>query len=124
MFYYIYNIKNYIHSLQRFNVALTRAKALTIIIGNPNILCKNEHWKLLWDYCKEHNGYIPFKRLPLKKNCKIAKLMGNLQTDSCNDSGTSNATNLIVTEEKEKRKTEALFDVLVRKMESLTLRID
>ncbi|XP_012063839.1 PREDICTED: putative helicase MOV-10 [Atta cephalotes] len=107
---------------KRFNVALTRAKALTIIIGNPNILCKNEHWKLLWDYCKEHNGYIPFKQLPLKKNCKIAKLMGNLQTYSCNDSGTS--TNLIVTEQKEKRKTEALFDVLVRKMESLTLRID
>ncbi|KYN40403.1 Putative helicase MOV-10 [Trachymyrmex septentrionalis] len=106
---------------KRFNVALTRAKALTIIIGNPNVLCKSEHWKLLWNYCKEHNGYIPFKRLPLKTNCELAKLMGNLQIYSCNDSGISNTTNLTVTKEKEKRKTEALFDVLVSKMESLTV---
>lgn len=106
---------------KRFNVALTRAKALTIIIGDPNILCKDERWKLLWDYCKEHNGYVPFQRLPLKKNREI-KLMNNLYTYLCNDSDTSNATNLI--EKKGKRKTEVLFDVLVRKMESLTLRID
>ncbi|KYN14070.1 Putative helicase MOV-10 [Trachymyrmex cornetzi] len=70
---------------KRFNVALTRAKALTIIIGNPNILCKDEHWKLLWDYCKEHNGYVPFKRLPLKKNSNVVKLINNLQAYSRND---------------------------------------
>ncbi|KYM99302.1 Putative helicase mov-10-B.1 [Cyphomyrmex costatus] len=70
---------------KRFNVALTRAKALTIIIGNPNILCTNKHWNFLWNYCKEHNGYVSFKQLPLKKNSKVAKLMGNLQTHSCTD---------------------------------------
>ncbi|KYQ47345.1 Putative helicase MOV-10 [Trachymyrmex zeteki] len=109
---------------KRFNVALTRAKALTIIIGNPKILRTNEHWKLLWDYCKEHNGYVPFKQLPLKKNSKVAKLMDNLQAYSCNDSSTSSATNLSVTENEGKRKTVTLFDVLVHKMESLILMTD
>lgn len=120
----MYIVKSYIYSLQRFNVALTRAKALTIIIGNPKILRTNEHWKLLWDYCKEHNGYVPFKQLPLKKNSKVAKLMDNLQAYSCNDSSTSSATNLSVTENEGKRKTVTLFDVLVHKMESLILMTD
>jgi helicase MOV-10 len=31
-------------STQRFNVAVTRAKALLIVIGNPNILRHDEHW--------------------------------------------------------------------------------
>ena len=30
--------------LQRFNVAVTRAKALMIVIGNPNILRHNASW--------------------------------------------------------------------------------
>lgn len=29
---------------QRFNVAITRAKALLIVIGNPNILSRDESW--------------------------------------------------------------------------------
>ncbi|KAL3828774.1 hypothetical protein ACJIZ3_017576 [Penstemon smallii] len=42
---------------RRFNVALTRAKSLLIVIGNPHILCKDPHWnKLLW-YCVDNGCY-------------------------------------------------------------------
>ncbi|XP_011684301.1 PREDICTED: putative helicase MOV-10, partial [Wasmannia auropunctata] len=51
---------------KRFNVALTRAKALMIIIGNPRILCINKHWEVLWEYCKKNGGYVPFEQLPLR----------------------------------------------------------
>ncbi|XP_033744522.1 putative helicase MOV-10 [Pecten maximus] len=42
---------------KRFNVTLTRAKALLIVIGNPQTLSHDEHWKSFIDYCKENGGY-------------------------------------------------------------------
>lgn len=47
-----------------------------IIIGNPDIICTNKHWEVLWKYCKEHNACIPFEQLPLNKNI-IAKFKNN-----------------------------------------------
>ncbi|KAI3730261.1 hypothetical protein L1987_61430 [Smallanthus sonchifolius] len=42
---------------RRFNVAITRARSLLIAIGNPHIICKDEHWnKLLW-HCVENDSY-------------------------------------------------------------------
>ncbi|OMO98913.1 putative RNA helicase SDE3 [Corchorus olitorius] len=42
---------------KRFNVAITRAKSLLIIVGNPHIVCKDPYWeKLLW-HCSENNSY-------------------------------------------------------------------
>jgi hypothetical protein len=35
----------------RFNVAITRAKALLIVVGNPKILWLDEHWKELIQSC-------------------------------------------------------------------------
>jgi helicase MOV-10 len=37
-------------------VAVTRAKALLIIVGNPNILQYDKYWKELIRYCKENNA--------------------------------------------------------------------
>nr|KAG5690384.1 hypothetical protein BaRGS_002341 [Batillaria attramentaria] len=36
---------------KRFNVAMTRAKALLVVIGNPNVLACNRSWKHFIDYC-------------------------------------------------------------------------
>ncbi|KAK9292346.1 hypothetical protein L1049_020312 [Liquidambar formosana] len=42
---------------RRFNVAITRAKSLLVIVGNPHIVCKDPYWnKLLW-YCSDNNSY-------------------------------------------------------------------
>ncbi|GAB2294816.1 Probable RNA helicase sde3 [Dionaea muscipula] len=42
---------------RRFNVAVTRAKSLLIIIGNPHIICKDRYWeKLLW-HCADNSSY-------------------------------------------------------------------
>ncbi|XP_006306654.2 probable RNA helicase SDE3 [Capsella rubella] len=42
---------------RRFNVAITRAISLLVIIGNPHIICKDMNWnKLLWR-CVDNNAY-------------------------------------------------------------------
>ena len=35
---------------KRFNVAITRAKALLVLVGNPNILSGDEHWRELIEH--------------------------------------------------------------------------
>jgi helicase MOV-10 len=43
---------------KRFNVAITRAKALLIIVGNPHVLSQDRCWNELLRYCRENNSYI------------------------------------------------------------------
>ncbi|XP_041457695.1 putative helicase MOV-10 [Lytechinus variegatus] len=42
---------------KRFNVAVTRAKALLVIVGNPFMLSKDEHWNQMLKFCIENGGY-------------------------------------------------------------------
>ncbi|KAK9288065.1 hypothetical protein L1049_016511 [Liquidambar formosana] len=43
---------------RRFNVAITRARSLLIIIGNPHIVSKDPYWnKLLW-HCSDNESYL------------------------------------------------------------------
>ncbi|CAD1469051.1 unnamed protein product, partial [Heterotrigona itama] len=43
---------------KRSNVAVTRAKDLLIIVGNPFILSEERYWYILWQYCKKNNACI------------------------------------------------------------------
>ncbi|KAK3556979.1 hypothetical protein QTP70_022320 [Hemibagrus guttatus] len=45
---------------KRFNVAMTRAKALLIVVGNPVILSKNPTWQRFLQYCEQEQGYTGF----------------------------------------------------------------
>ncbi|KAJ8399528.1 hypothetical protein AAFF_G00409390 [Aldrovandia affinis] len=45
---------------KRFNVAVTRAKALLIVVGNPVILNKDPTWERFISYCSEEKGYTGF----------------------------------------------------------------
>ena len=43
-------------SFQRFNVAITRAQALLILIGNPDMLCMDTNWtRLAKDFSFNHS---------------------------------------------------------------------
>ena len=39
------------------NVAVTRAKCLLIVVGNPLLMAKDEHWGSLLKMCVERGGY-------------------------------------------------------------------
>ncbi|KAF0022536.1 hypothetical protein F2P81_025162 [Scophthalmus maximus] len=43
--------------LQRFNVAVTRAKALLIVVGNPRVLNTDATWASFMQHCSEGGGY-------------------------------------------------------------------
>ena len=44
-------------SEQRFNVAITRAKALLVVVGDPNTLINDTSWKELLHYAVENDAY-------------------------------------------------------------------
>ncbi|EDQ86851.1 uncharacterized protein MONBRDRAFT_33641 [Monosiga brevicollis MX1] len=45
----------------RFNVAVSRARELLIVVGNPRVLWVDERWRFLISYAHQHNGYIGCK---------------------------------------------------------------
>uniref|UniRef100_A0AAQ5ZNY7 RNA helicase n=1 Tax=Amphiprion ocellaris TaxID=80972 RepID=A0AAQ5ZNY7_AMPOC len=45
---------------KRFNVAVTRARSLLIIVGNPVILNKDPTWEKFINYCVKENAYTGF----------------------------------------------------------------
>jgi len=47
---------------KRFNVSVTRAKALLVVVGNPNILWHDKQWYQLLQYCRDNRAYkgIPY----------------------------------------------------------------
>ena len=46
-----------LRNARRFNVALSRAKALTIVVGNPSMLAQEENWRDLLVYAMENGAY-------------------------------------------------------------------
>jgi superfamily I DNA and/or RNA helicase len=42
---------------KRFNVALTRAQALLIVVGNATLLSIDENWKIFIDFVIKNEGY-------------------------------------------------------------------
>ena len=61
-----YNL-GFLSNPKRFNVAVTRAKALLIIVGNPYVLGEDKHWGDLLKFCKENGGYTGCKHVKVEK---------------------------------------------------------
>ncbi|XP_043859479.1 helicase MOV-10 [Dromiciops gliroides] len=59
----------FLRNPKRFNVAVTRAKALLIIVGNPLLLCQDPEWKTFLCFCKENGGYTgcPFPNMEVEE---------------------------------------------------------
>ncbi|XP_041438008.1 putative helicase MOV-10 isoform X1 [Xenopus laevis] len=63
---------------KRFNVAVTRAKALLILIGNPRILSKDPNWSKFLKYCSDNGGYTGFPLKDALDDGDIADLLADL----------------------------------------------
>nr|XP_061802711.1 putative helicase mov-10-B.2 [Nerophis lumbriciformis] len=46
---------------KRFNVAMTRAQALLIVVGNPTVLSTEDSWKRFIIYCQKAGAYLGYK---------------------------------------------------------------
>lgn len=55
----------FIGNPKRFNVTVSRAKALLLVIGDPFLLVHDENWAKFIKYCLEHDAV---------KGCNIAEL--------------------------------------------------
>ncbi|XP_034626490.1 helicase MOV-10 [Trachemys scripta elegans] len=70
---------------KRFNVAITRAKALLIIVGNPTVLSKDPHWNTFLRYCTAKGGYTgcPYAEESLEEDILLEELSSlHLSTQS------------------------------------------
>ncbi|SCV71091.1 BQ2448_2679 [Microbotryum intermedium] len=47
-----------IHEPKRFNVAMTRAKELLIVVGNPNALLVDSDWAAFYQFCRRNDAYV------------------------------------------------------------------
>ncbi|KAF5277498.1 hypothetical protein FQR65_LT03836 [Abscondita terminalis] len=47
----------FVSNSKRLNVAITRAKSLMIIVGNPYLLIKDHHWRNIIKYCVDEGAY-------------------------------------------------------------------
>ncbi|KAJ1477069.1 AAA domain-containing protein [Baffinella frigidus] len=47
----------FLNNPRRFNVALTRAKALCIVVGNPLVMLARPHWRALLHHCLRTRSY-------------------------------------------------------------------
>ncbi len=91
----------FLYQPKRFNVVITRAKALMIVIGNPHVLARNQYWNQLLKYSIELNAYTGCN-LPIFLNQSMAKLVVTkedaveAEAANCSENGvirpTSNAT--------------------------------
>ncbi|XP_032216611.1 helicase MOV-10 isoform X2 [Mustela erminea] len=77
---------------KRFNVAVTRAKALLIVVGNPLLLGHDPDWKVFLEFCKENGGYTgcPFPaKLDLQQGQNLlqglSKLRPSTSGPQCHD---------------------------------------
>ncbi|XP_021121333.1 putative helicase MOV-10 isoform X3 [Heterocephalus glaber] len=75
---------------KRFNVAVTRAKALLIVVGNPLLLGHDPDWKAFLEFCKENGGYTgcPFPtKLDLQEGQNLLQSLSKLSSSTSGMAG-------------------------------------
>uniref|UniRef100_A0A672ZG45 RNA helicase n=1 Tax=Sphaeramia orbicularis TaxID=375764 RepID=A0A672ZG45_9TELE len=79
---------------KRFNVAMTRARSLLIVVGNPVILKKDPTWEKFINYCVKEKGYTGFDFKDVEGEddivTRLATLKINVHSDSKYNSTKSN----------------------------------
>ncbi|KAK1796461.1 hypothetical protein P4O66_009518, partial [Electrophorus voltai] len=70
---------------KRFNVAMTRAKALLIVVGNPVILNKNPTWPRFIGYCEQEQGYTGFDYKDAEREEDVVSRLASLKIHTAAD---------------------------------------
>lgn len=52
----------FVKSARRLNVAVSRARAVVVVFGNPDLLEEDEYWKNLIYECKENGTFVGSER--------------------------------------------------------------
>ncbi|KAM8752011.1 RNA helicase Mov10l1 isoform 2-T2 [Acanthopagrus schlegelii] len=65
------NMLGFLSNPKRFNVAITRPKALLIIVGNPHILIKDPCFRVLLQYCFINGAYLGCDPPPFLRETQI-----------------------------------------------------
>ncbi|XP_031700309.1 putative helicase mov-10-B.2 [Anarrhichthys ocellatus] len=70
----------FVKNEKRFNVAVTRAKALLIVVGNPRVLNSDPTWARFIQYCRDEGGYEGYEQLEEDLNVveRLAALFINI----------------------------------------------
>ena len=68
-----------IHEPKRFNVALTRAKEGLIVIGNPEVLVKDENWRAFLSFCGRNELCDGLESLSLESDAEDKMLVSRLE---------------------------------------------
>uniref|UniRef100_A0A8C4I5S1 RNA helicase n=1 Tax=Dicentrarchus labrax TaxID=13489 RepID=A0A8C4I5S1_DICLA len=76
----------FLSNKKRFNVAVTRARSLLIVVGNPVILNKDSTWKTFISYCVEENGYTGFDFKDAEGEDDIVSRLATLKINVDSDS--------------------------------------
>ncbi|XP_043572295.1 putative helicase MOV-10 isoform X2 [Chiloscyllium plagiosum] len=66
---------------KRCNVALTRAKALLIVVGNPKILSKDPNWNSFLSYCVNNQSYTGYNYANDEIESDLVESLGKLSLD-------------------------------------------
>ncbi|XP_062852676.1 putative helicase mov-10-B.1 [Trichomycterus rosablanca] len=70
---------------KRFNVAMTRAKALLIVVGNPVILNKNPIWNRFIHYCEQEQSYTGFDYKDAEGEDDLVTRLASLKINTATD---------------------------------------
>jgi helicase MOV-10 len=65
--------------VQRFNVAVTRACSLLIIVGNPHLLEKDENWSTLVKFTQKLHSYRGCKYSPRCDAAWMEQVIGRFE---------------------------------------------
>ena len=72
---------------KRFNVAITRAEALLVVIGNPKVLFSDSHWGTLVKHCIDQGVYTgavfeePGTTGERERACELVELAAQIEDE-------------------------------------------
>ncbi|KAM0788175.1 hypothetical protein ACM66B_001336 [Microbotryomycetes sp. NB124-2] len=82
-----------IHEPKRFNVAMTRAKELLIVVGNPNTLTIDPHWLAFYYFCVRNQCYVGEPIVRHSSSSSHLNSVAGARTTRSNSSSSRTSTN-------------------------------